>query len=197
MSKRTFLFLQGLASPFFYRLARRLRAAGHDVLRINLSGADMVFWPERAINFRGSAQEWPDFVARVMRDRYVTDLVLFGDCRPYHRVALEVARHAGAIAHIFEEGYIRPNWITLEHGGTNGQFVDSARPEYDPRVGQRSIRAAAGAAPRQLFHAVDVGRHRKRPRRIVVAVVSALSLARHRASAAGVFRLDQAICART
>lgn len=139
MSKRTFLFLQGLASPFFYRLARRLRTAGHDVLRINLSGADMVFWPGRAINFRGSAQEWPDFVAGVMRDRYVTDLVLFGDCRPYHRVALKVARHAGAIAHIFEEGYIRPNWITLEHGGTNG---NSSIPR-DPNT----IRALADELP--------------------------------------------------
>ena len=139
MSKRTFLFLQGLASPFFYRLARRLRAAGHDVLRINLSGADMVFWPERAINFRGSAQDWPDFVAQVMRDRHVTDLVLFGDCRPYHRVALQVARQGDAVAHIFEEGYIRPNWITLEHGGTNGY---SAIPR-DPHA----IRALAEQLP--------------------------------------------------
>ncbi len=99
----------------------------------------MVFWPGRAINFRGSAQEWPDFVAGVMRDRYVTDLVLFGDCRPYHRVALKVARHAGAIAHIFEEGYIRPNWITLEHGGTNG---NSSIPR-DPNT----IRALADELP--------------------------------------------------
>jgi capsular polysaccharide export protein len=139
MSKRTFLFLQGLASPFFYRLARRLRTAGHDVLRINLSGADVVFWPELAINFHGSAREWPDFVAQVMRDRRVTDLVLFGDCRPYHRAALKIARHRDATTHIFEEGYVRPNWITLEHRGTNGY---SAIPR-DPQA----IRALAQQLP--------------------------------------------------
>ena len=139
MSKRTFLFLQGLASPFFYRLARCLRAAGHDVVRVNLSGADVVFWPERAINFHGSAQDWPDFVAQVMRDRHVTDLVLFGDCRPYHRVALQIARRGDATTHIFEEGYIRPNWITLEHGGTNGY---SAIPR-DPHA----VRALAKQLP--------------------------------------------------
>jgi capsular polysaccharide export protein len=120
MPARTFLFLQGLASPFMHRLGRRLRDAGHRVLRINVSGADLVAWPGRAINFRGREDEWPAFLARTLESETVTDIVLFGDCRPLHRAAIEQARPRGIATHILEEGYFRPNWITLEHGGSNG-----------------------------------------------------------------------------
>jgi capsular polysaccharide export protein len=49
----------------------------------------------------------------------VTDVVLFGDCRPYHVAALAIALETGLIRHLFEEGYVRPNWITCEAVGTN------------------------------------------------------------------------------
>lgn len=127
--RRTFLFLQVLATPFFFRLAGLLRSAGHEVLRINLSGADLVFWPEPAINFRQPAKQWPAFVTKTMREREVTDLVLFGDCRPCHRTALQAARRLGVATHIFEEGYLRPNWITLERLGTNGYSEIPRDPE--------------------------------------------------------------------
>jgi capsular polysaccharide export protein len=120
MSPRTFLFLQGLASPFMYRLARHLRADGHRVLRINISGADLAFWPEPAINFRGRPARWPAFIQRTLRTHRVSDLILFGDCRPLHQTAIAAARQFGIATHLFEEGYIRPNWVTLETWGTNG-----------------------------------------------------------------------------
>jgi capsular polysaccharide export protein len=144
----TFLFLQGLASPFMYKLARHLRAAGHRVLRVNLSGADLAFWPERAINFRKRETEWPAFIARTLRDNNVSDIVLFGDCRPAHKVAIAAARNLGIATHLFEEGYIRPNWITLESWGTNGH---SAIPRDPDRIRELASRVAEPAA------AEDVG----------------------------------------
>jgi capsular polysaccharide export protein len=148
---RTFLFLQGLASPFFYRLAGLLRAAGHDVLRINLSGADLVFWPESAINFRQSAKHWPAFVAKTMREHHVTDLVLFGDCRPCHRTALQAARRLGIATHIFEEGYLRPNWITLERLGTNGYSEIPRDPDAIRELAGRLVDAAPAIEMRGSF----------------------------------------------
>ena len=50
----------------------------------------------------------------------VTDLVVYGDCRPVHRQAIALARARGVRVHVFEEGYIRPDWVTLEEGGVNG-----------------------------------------------------------------------------
>jgi capsular polysaccharide export protein len=148
MSPRTFLFLQGLASPFMYRLAQHLRAAGHRVLRINMSGADLAFWPERAINFRKRPADWPGFIAKTLRAHQVTDIVLFGDCRPNHKVAIAVARNYGIATHLFEEGYIRPNWITLETWGTNGH---SAIPRDPGGIRELAHRTPEPAAP------VDVG----------------------------------------
>jgi capsular polysaccharide export protein len=128
---RRFLFLQGIASPFFRRLARELRRQGHDVRRINLCLGDRFFWNgKNATDYRGTLKSWPDFVAAYLARERITDLVLFGDCRPYHACALEEARKLGLTLHVFEEGYLRPDWITLEHDGVN---AGSSLPR-DPAV---------------------------------------------------------------
>lgn len=119
--KRSYLFLQGPHGPFFQILGRHLMAENHHVVRVNFNGGDVLNWsgPE-TIAFREEAAVWPEFVAQIMKQRDTTDLVLFGDCRPLHRVALRTARDMGIRCHVFEEGYIRPHWITLETGGVNG-----------------------------------------------------------------------------
>jgi capsular polysaccharide export protein len=120
-TQRSFLFLQGLATPFFVRLGRALEKRGHAVQRINFCGGDRLFWPKLgAVNYRGTFDDWRAFLGGFLRERAITDIVLFGDCRPYHQVAAELGRSRGIEVHVFEEGYFRPNWITLERGGTNG-----------------------------------------------------------------------------
>ena len=120
-TQRTFLFLQGLSTPFFVRLADHIAARGHKVERINLSGGDRVFWPRLgAVDYRGRFTDWRSFLGGFLHERAVSDVILFGDCRPYHRVAVDLARSRGVAVHVFEEGYFRPDWITLEHDGTNG-----------------------------------------------------------------------------
>ncbi|WP_441294118.1 capsular polysaccharide export protein, LipB/KpsS family, partial [Bordetella pertussis] len=34
--------------------------------------------------------------------------------------AVALARASGVRVHVFEEGYFRPHWVTLERGGVNG-----------------------------------------------------------------------------
>src|SRR6185503_13997690 len=119
-AQRTFLFLQGLSTPFFVRLAGAIAARGHRVERINLSGGDRIFWPRLgAVNYRGRFPDWRGFLGAFLHERGVSDVILFGDCRPYHRVAVDLARSRGVQVHVFEEGYFRPDWITLERDGTN------------------------------------------------------------------------------
>jgi capsular polysaccharide export protein len=50
---------------------------------------------------------------------HVDVVMLFGDCRPIHRVAHEIAHRRGLEIGVFEEGYIRPHYITLEQFGVN------------------------------------------------------------------------------
>lgn len=117
---RTFLFLQGMASGFFDRLGRDLAARGHRVHRINFNGGDRLFWSlAHAVDYRGAPAQWPAFLEARLDQWAVTDLVLFGDCRPLHKAAIAVAEARGLPVHVAEEGYIRPDWITLEAGGVN------------------------------------------------------------------------------
>jgi capsular polysaccharide export protein len=117
---RRILFLQGLASAFFTRLGAALEARGHTVHRVNFNGGDRLFWrlPD-AIDFRGTLAQWPAMLGELLEVQRITDIVLFGDCRPLHRIAIKLAAHRGIPVHVFEEGYLRPSWITHELGGVN------------------------------------------------------------------------------
>jgi capsular polysaccharide export protein len=46
---------------------------------------------------------------------------MFGDCREIHRPIHPIAQARGLRVHVFEEGYVRPHWLTLEHHGVNGR----------------------------------------------------------------------------
>ncbi len=135
---RVFLFLQGLPGPFFARLGAALAAAGATVLRVNFNGGDVRDWPG-GIAFRGPARHWPAALAALIEDRGITDIVLFGDSRPIHVAARRLGAARGLAVHVFEEGYLRPDFVTLEAGGVNGH---SPLPRDLAR-----IRAAAALLP--------------------------------------------------
>jgi capsular polysaccharide export protein len=119
---RVFLFLQGPHGPFFAQLARMLRAAGARTWRVGFNRGDAAFWPDRAsyLPFTEDAAAWPETVARLLASKGATDLVLYGDTRPIHAAAIAAARARGLTVHVFEEGYLRPYWVTYERGGANG-----------------------------------------------------------------------------
>jgi capsular polysaccharide export protein len=120
-SHRTFLFLQGPPGPFFRQLAQRLEREGVPVHRINLSGGDRLDWPDGAVDFHDDFSEWPVFFDQFVRDHHITDMLLFGDCRPYHVSAHGIASRRGVRTHVLEEGYLRPDWMTLELEGVNAR----------------------------------------------------------------------------
>nr|WP_253261433.1 MULTISPECIES: capsular biosynthesis protein [unclassified Roseobacter] len=122
MLHKVFLFLQGPHGPFFHRLGRMLRAAGADVWRVGFNQGDSAFWHHREsyIAYTGTVEDWPDHLQSLIADKGVTDLVLYGDTRPIHSEAVTIAKARGLTVHVFEEGYLRPYWITYERGGANG-----------------------------------------------------------------------------
>lgn len=138
-TRREFLFLQGPPGPFFRLLGAELAQRRCGVHRINLSGGDRYDWSDGAIDYRGLPKNWPLFFDAYLQDHGITDLVLFGDCRPMHRSALRLARLRGVHIHVFEEGYIRPDWMTLERDGVNGHSTFDRDPEV--------LLAAAGWLP--------------------------------------------------
>jgi capsular polysaccharide export protein len=120
-SNRTFLFLQGPPGPLFKRLGEAMARHGVTVHRINVCAGDLRDWREGAVNFRGRFSDWPAFIDRFLREHRVTDLILFGDCRPYHVTARGIAKLRNVRTHVLEEGYLRPDWMTLEPEGVNAR----------------------------------------------------------------------------
>ena len=115
------LLLQGPMGPFFGRLAADLRNQGIEVTKVHFNSGDELFYRRPgSLRFRGGAGEWPGYLKNLLRERGIDAVLLFGDCRPLHRAAIPVAREAGAEVWVFEEGYLRPDFITLEREGVNG-----------------------------------------------------------------------------
>ena len=121
-ARRVYLFLQGPHGPFFHLLAGQLRRTGAEVRRVGFNAGDRAFWFHREsyIPFAGEAADWPATVRALIADHGVTDLVLYGDTRFVHAAAITEARAAGLAVHVFEEGYMRPYWVSYERGGANG-----------------------------------------------------------------------------
>nr|WP_279573907.1 capsular biosynthesis protein [Zavarzinia compransoris] len=77
-----------------------------------------------------------------------------GDCRPLHIAAVEALRawRPEIRVHVYEEGYIRPDWVTLEDSGVNARspmprraeailpLPEAAMPRYGVAVGASTVR---------------------------------------------------------
>jgi capsular polysaccharide export protein len=119
---RRFLFLQGPHGPYFNRLGRMVAATGAEVWRVGFNRGDRAFWSDAAsyIPYKGTLEQWPQAFRELIAQKSITDIVLYGDTRPIHAWAVQIARAGGVTVHVFEEGYLRPYWITYERGGANG-----------------------------------------------------------------------------
>lgn len=122
VEQRVFLLLQGPHGPFFNRLGRLLRQAGATVWRCGFNAGDEFFWEDKEHFIRHDAtmQDWPSHLDRILVEKNVTDIVLYGDVRPIHAIARSAADQDDLRFHVFEEGYLRPFWISYERGGSNG-----------------------------------------------------------------------------
>src|SRR5471032_1008811 len=123
--QRSFLVLQGTASPFFRELAGVLNDRKHNVRKVNFCGGDLLYSVKEktknsVTNYSGTAKGLADWYVKEMQSGSYTDLLMFGDCRRIHTSARPVAESLGIRVHVFEEGYVRPHWVTLEQHGVNG-----------------------------------------------------------------------------
>jgi capsular polysaccharide export protein len=155
---RRFLFLQGPHGPFFRDLGRMLCAAGAEVARVGFNAGDAAFWPagDSYIPYTGSAADWPAACTRILTTRRITDLVLYGDTRPVHARAIEIANAHGIAVHVFEEGYLRPYWVSYERGGSNGnsRLMDLSVAEM-----QKALDRAEREIPEAPAHWGDMRQH--------------------------------------
>jgi capsular polysaccharide export protein len=106
-----------------------------------------------ATSFRGYLAEWPGFIDGFLETHGITDLILHGDRRAYHRIAGEAARQRDIQVIATELGYLRPDWMTIERDGT-------ASGSHFPRE-PAAIRVIAAQAPPIDFQPVFNNRFSK------------------------------------
>lgn len=111
----TILMLQGPPCRFWRELGAGFRRSGRGVRHIGFSLADRLWWrsPGGSV-FDAPIDSWPRHLADEIRRHSVSDIIYYADRLPYHRVAIDVARKAGVRAWTLENGYLRPDWLTLE-----------------------------------------------------------------------------------
>lgn len=156
--KRVFLFLQGPHGPFFNRLGAMLRRTGAQVWRVGFNAGDRAFWfhPKSYLPFRGAQDDWRGWFIDQIHEKRVTDVVLYGDVRRIHAEAVEEAKRRGLTVHVFEEGYMRPYWVTYERGGSNGhsRLMDMSVAEM-----QQALALSDMEAPLPPAHWGDMRHH--------------------------------------
>lgn len=114
------LLLQGPLGPFFQTLSQALSKAGHEVYKIHFNGGDecwhCVGHSER---FTGKPDTWNTFFRRFIKRHGIDSLICYGDCRFYHQQAIRICKLKKISVWTLEEGYLRPDFVTLEQGGVN------------------------------------------------------------------------------
>jgi capsular polysaccharide export protein len=73
---------------------------------------------------------WTAFLSEVIDVHAIDAVMLSGACRAYHRIAHKIAKERKLEAGVFEEDDIRPDCITLERDGVNGNSTLPDNPIF-------------------------------------------------------------------
>lgn len=114
------LMLQGPVGPFFHDLASLLQSKDVSVHKVNFNLGDVRFYPGGQW-FRGALDQFADLLHEHVKTRRPQACLMFGQDRPVHATARRVLAELGVPVMVFEEGYVRPNFVTFEVGGVNSR----------------------------------------------------------------------------
>lgn len=120
-TKENILLLQGPIGPFFKNVAKWLVKSGCKVYKINFNGGDEYFYSLNSVPFCDPIEKFPQFLENYIQRHNIDAIVVFGDCRSYHKIAKSIVNSNHNLSFwVFEEGYLRPHYITFEKNGVNG-----------------------------------------------------------------------------
>lgn len=119
LTGRRFLIVSAPFGRFGRVLARAIESRGGEVRRMLFNAGDVSNWRRSGgLAFREKAELWPERLSALAAD--FTDIIVFGEGGPYNQGVLSQADRLKARVWVLENGYFRPDWITLERNGVNG-----------------------------------------------------------------------------
>ena len=121
LTHRHVLLLQGKMGGFFNRFSEFLQTQGIKVSKINFNAGDAFFYRHAdTYEYTGTLAQFSSWLQALIEANNIDAIVCFGDCRPHHTQAAGVSEKRGTSFFVFEEGYLRPDYITLQEYGING-----------------------------------------------------------------------------
>ena len=115
------LLLMGPIGLFFARFCSYLQGCGIPVSKVSFPLYEFGFPANVRIPYKGSMQDWRPFLRQVLQDKGIRHVFMYGDFIIPHRIAIEEAHALGIEAWVFELGYLRPNYVTLERDRVNAR----------------------------------------------------------------------------
>ncbi|MGO2504577.1 MAG: capsule biosynthesis protein [Psychrobacter alimentarius] len=121
LTHRHVLLLQGKMGGFFNRFSTFLQTQDIKVSKINFNAGDAFFYHHpNTYEYTDTLAQFSAWLQAFIEKHGIDAVVCFGDCRPHHTQAGCVSEQLGISFFVFEEGYLRPDYITLQEYGING-----------------------------------------------------------------------------
>jgi capsular polysaccharide export protein len=150
---KNILFLQGPVGLFFTKVAKQFMKKGANVYRIGLNAGDELFALRKQYTaYRGEPEDWYDFILNYLKENKIDKIFIFGDCRYYQSLAVSASDLLGVEVFVFEEGYLRPHYITLERHGVNDYSRISRDPEFYKNLEDFNIEAPKNSDPNPILN---------------------------------------------
>jgi capsular polysaccharide export protein len=144
---KNILLLQGPMGDFFKRLDDAFRNRGAKTYKIGFNFGDQFFSNrDNYLAYRGKAgKEWKKFISKFLIENNINKIFLFGDCRHYQSISIKVAMQNNIEVFVFEEGYVRPDYITMEKWGVNDYSHLSRDAKFYHKLKKNKIKTAKPA----------------------------------------------------
>ena len=118
------LFLVGPIGSFFSRLSRYLENKDVKTYKIQFPLHEYGFPKFKTIAYSKEIDYFKDFLRKIILEKKIKHIFMYGNVLIPHRQAIDLVEEFKSegiqiYTHIFELGYLRPNFVTLEDKGVN------------------------------------------------------------------------------
>ncbi|SFV65346.1 Capsular polysaccharide export system protein KpsS [hydrothermal vent metagenome] len=135
VKNKNVLLLQGPMGSFFKKLDKLLKQNGATTYKIGFNAGDSFFSNHyNYIPYRDTKENYRAFIAKFLEEKKIDVIFLFGDCRYYQSISIQEAKALNIKVFVFEEGYIRPHYITMEKYGVNDFSTISRSADFYKKI---------------------------------------------------------------
>ena len=118
------LFLMGPIGTFFARLSRYLENNNIKTYKILFPLYEYGFPKSKIIKYNQDIKNFKKFLSKILHNYDIKHIFMYGNVLIPHKHALDLVKELNKEGknintHIFELGYLRPNFVTLENEGIN------------------------------------------------------------------------------